>query len=345
MATRLDLASDLIIWHGDVREALREIPDESVQCCVTSPPYIGQRSYLPEGHPEKDKEIGYGQSLAEYVSTLVDVFREVRRILRRDGVLWLNVGDKYNYSGGAGGDYGPGGRREGQPKFGAFRDPSLKPKDLLMVPSRVAMALQEDGWYLRSRITWIKGGVSQESAMDRPTNDTEDLYLFTKSQHYFYDKAAVPEARLSWWSIAPGKRNYGHYATFPEELPRRAILLSTSPYACPRCGAPWKRVWEDTGFTARRKPSHVPGRRTQASSTGWQPARVPTDRWEPTCSCEGNDGSGRCWVLDPFLGAGTTAAVALEHGRAAIGCELNGEYIQIAKRRFCKAQTTLVSLL
>jgi len=336
----------LVIWHGDVREALTQFPDESVQCVVTSPPYLGQRSYLPDDHPDKALEIGFGQSLGDYVATMVDVFREVRRVLRKDGVLFLNLGDKRNYSGGAGGDYAPGGRKEDQPKFGAFRDPSLKPKDLMLVPARAAIALQEDGWYLRSAITWVKGGTSRESVMDRPADDTEMIYLFSKSQNHYFDRAAVPEARLNWWQITPEQSSEGHHARFPEEIPKRAILLGTSPMACPKCGAPWRRVWERTGFKAQRKPSHHPDSPTRVSSTGWQPARVPTDRFEPGCSCTGNDGSARCWVLDPFLGSGTTAAVALALGRAAIGVELNGEYIeQIAKRRLCRTQTTLLGML
>src|SRR5690606_29133319 len=134
-----------------------------------------------------------GQSLDEYVQTMVEVFREVRRVLRKDGTVWLNIGDSYNGSGGAGGDYYEGGLREGQPAYPGRRIVGLKPKDLCMVPARVALALQEDGWWVRSRITWCKRAPMPESVTDRPTSATEDIYLLTKSPRYYYDAEAVRE--------------------------------------------------------------------------------------------------------------------------------------------------------
>jgi len=144
--------ADVRIYEGDVRDALREIPDESVQCVVTSPPYYGLRNYGVDG------QIGLESTVEEYVQTMVEVFREVRRVLRKDGTLWLNLGDSYNGSGGAGGDYGPGGLKEGQPKYPGRKLNGLKLKDLIGVPWRVAFALQADGWYLRSDIIWCLSG-------------------------------------------------------------------------------------------------------------------------------------------------------------------------------------------
>jgi site-specific DNA-methyltransferase (cytosine-N4-specific) len=191
------LADDLTIYQGDVRESLKLIPDESVQTCVTSPPYYGLRDYgtgeweggdpgcdhqvkkqfggsgnkgnhagqsanaspserlnrkeCPRcGARRVDRQIGLEDSVEGYVDSLVRVFREVKRVLRKDGTLWLNLGDSYNGSGGAGGDYSPGGLKEGQPKYPGRRIDGLKPKDLIGIPWRVAFALQADGWYLRS---------------------------------------------------------------------------------------------------------------------------------------------------------------------------------------------------
>ncbi len=351
MATRRDLAPDLVIWEGDVREALRQMPDSTVQCVVTSPPYFGLRDYGVAG------QIGLESTVEEYVQTLVEVFREVRRVLRKDGTLWLNLGDSYNGSGGAGGDYGPGGLREGQPRYPGRRLEGLKPKDLIGVPWRVAFALQADGWYLRSDIIWAKPNPMPESVTDRPTKSHEYVFLLTKSPHYYYDADAIREPhsserplkvptgrnRRSVWTIATQPFPDAHFATFPAELPRLCILAGTSPYACPHCGAPWRRVVERTGAIHRREPTHTPLHKpTKVDSTGWQPATKPTDRFEPGCDCEGNDGSGRCVVLDPFWGSGTTGAVALELGRVAWGVELNPEYIEISKRRLCRAQTTLL---
>lgn len=181
------------ILQGDCLQTLKTLPANSVQCCVTSPPYLNLRSYLPDGHPDKDKEIGGEQSVAEYVGRLVEVFREVRRVLRDDGVLFLNLGDSYNGSGGAGGDYGPGGLKEGQPKYAGSRMAGLKPKDLIGVPWECAFALRADGWYLRSEIIWHKKAPMPESVTDRPTKAHEQLFLLSKSPKYYYDAEAIKE--------------------------------------------------------------------------------------------------------------------------------------------------------
>lgn len=438
MATRLDLAPDLVLWQGDVREALRQMPDGVVQCVVTSPPYYGLRDYgtarweggdpncrheapawaddpgdLPGmseggalganaakwhrrtggicprcGARRVDRQIGLEPTVEEYVQTLVEVFREVRRILRPDGTLWLNLGDSYNGSGGAGGDYGPGGLREGQPRYPGRRLDGLKPKDLLGVPWRVAFALQADGWYLRSDIIWAKPNPMPESVLDRPTRAHEYVFLLSKSPHYYYDADAIREParsersgnqervlatkrgrpagasgahrgvsfpwentglgrnRRSVWTIATQPFPDAHFATFPEELPRLCILAGTSPYACPHCGAPWRRVVERVSHSQPVEERHGRvghnGMPPQQSGWFWTPPTVIGQRWEPTCACDGNDGSGRCIVLDPFWGSGTTGLVALELGRIAWGVELNPQYIEISLRRLKGAQTTLL---
>ncbi len=188
---------------GDVRDALALIPDQSVQCAVTSPPYFGLRSYLPEGHPNKQDEIGAERSLDEYIANLVAVFREVRRCLRDDGTLWLNLGDSYAANWNSQRDAGGGGFKD-VPRKRITRTPGFKPKDLMMVPARVAIALVDDGWYLRSDIIWHKTAPMPESVTDRPTSAHEHIFLLTKRPKYFYDQEAVREA-----STSPERENKG----------------------------------------------------------------------------------------------------------------------------------------
>lgn len=226
-----DLAT---LYHGDVTETLRQLPAESVQCVVTSPPYLGQRDYGSGG------QIGQEATVSEFVDVMVAVFSEVRRVLRSDGTLWLNLGDKRNNSGGSGGDYSSGGSREGQPKYKAFRDPAFKRKDKLFLPYRVAIALTDDGWYARQDNIWAKAGGMPESVADRTSDSHEIVFQFTKSEHYFYDGDAIREPLAassmdtgrgtnarSVWEIPTQGYSAAHFATFPEALPRRCIMAGT----------------------------------------------------------------------------------------------------------------------
>lgn len=217
---------------GDSRKVLPTIPAESIQCCVTSPPYWGLRDY------DHDAQIGAEASPEQYVSSLVDVFREVRRTLRKDGTLWLNIGDGYARNGGTG-NCGPNAvvgntKRLIQKRNCKVPDCwGLKDRDLMGLPWRVAFALQADGWILRSKITWLKKCAMPESVKNRPTSATEEVFLFSKSTGYFYDQDGVREetgANLrNCWALGPDPRGKGHPAAFPRELARRCILLGTRP--------------------------------------------------------------------------------------------------------------------
>lgn len=176
----------LTIIQGDARN-MAEIPDKSVHCIVTSPPYFGLRDYQIAG------QIGLEPSLQEYIDAMCAVADECWRVLRDDGVMWFNIGDSYNGSGGAGGDYGVGGIKEGQPKYPGRSIDGLKPKDLIGVPWRLAFAFQDRCWYLRSEIIWAKPNPMPESVTDRPTKSHEYIFLLTKSARYFYDHYAVME--------------------------------------------------------------------------------------------------------------------------------------------------------
>ena len=291
---------------GDVRERLAELPDASVQCCVTSPPYWGLRDYGTDG------QLGLEPTPDAYVASMVAVFREVRRVLREDGTLWLNVGDSYASSGGertywssdGGTGRGPGTKRHDVPTSG------LKPKDLVGIPWRVAFALQADGWYLRSDIIWNKPNPMPESVTDRPTKSHEYLFLLTKRPTYYYDADAVRESfaddRMGRdGGTAPSQRNRGgrtdgltkpsgidpslnggrncrsvwtittqpypdaHFATFPEALPERCIKAGTSERGqCPTCGGPLVRVVENTGVVRIREGSDTSGGAAQDAATG-----------------------------------------------------------------------------
>jgi len=198
-------------WHlltGDVRERLTELPDASVQCCVTSPPYWGLRDYGIDG------QLGLEPTPDAYVASMVAVFREVRRVLRDDGTLWMNMGDAYAHSSSAGGgavDVRTDGRKttpgdKVRGRMGGVNTMSsgLKPKDLVGIPWRLAFALQADGWYLRSDIIWNKPNPMPESVTDRPTKSHEYVFLLTKSARYYYDAEAIREEGKDWTTGGPG---------------------------------------------------------------------------------------------------------------------------------------------
>ena len=245
---------------GDCLESLRGMESETIDCCVTSPPYFNLRDYGIEG------QIGLESTIEEYVNKIVMVMREVRRVLKPEGTLWFNVGDSYNGSGGAGGDYNKGGLREGQPRYGRKNEPSLKPKDLMMIPARLALALQADGWYLRCDMIWDKPNAMPESAKDRTSRKHEYVFLLSKSRKYYYGENKL----RSVWEVKTKPYKGAHFAVFPPELIEPCILAG-----CPPNGV----------------------------------------------------------VLDPFGGSGTTAGVAIKHGRNAIICELNEEYAKLIDER------------
>lgn len=183
MSALVEQKDPLTLIHGDALSSLRQLPDESVQCCVTSPPYWGLRDY---GH---ESQIGLEKTPEEYVERLVEIFHEMKRALRGDGTLWLNLGDSYAGGHGMGGKGNTGalGSIDKRGRSG------VKPKDLIGIPWMVAFALRADGWYLRSDIIWAKPNPMPESVKDRPTKSHEYIFLLSKSERYYYDTEAIKE--------------------------------------------------------------------------------------------------------------------------------------------------------
>lgn len=389
------------IHISDCREVLRSLPDESVHCVVTSPPYWGLRDYgtakWEGGDPDcehrvggqvedgkapgaittgqrpgvdasrcqscgaqrLDSQLGLEQTPDEYVQSMVEVFRQVRRVLRSDGTLWLNLGDSYAAQRGgtcmpaetlAGGVNGKGEATDyADPKRGrlrhgqrqAHRDAAavgLKHKDLVGIPWRVAFALQADGWWLRQDIIWSKPNPMPESVRDRCTKAHEYLFLLSKSERYYYDADAIAEPvtlttveRMSQPSLelqagsdrVPGKTNG----------PMKAVLKSSgnkerkgaTARGCPSEGVDGSVPWEGSTRNKRSVWTVTTQPFSEAHFATFPPALI-----EP-CILAGCPDGGV--VLDPFGGAGTTGLVADRHHRDAILIELNPEYAAMAERR------------
>ncbi len=219
---------DSLIMEGDALHALRLLPSNSIQCVVTSPPYWGLRDYGIDG------QIGLEGTLPQFINHLVAIFNEIKRVLRDDGTLWVNIGDGYT-SGNRG--YRAADKKNPARAMAVRPDTpdGMKPKDLQGIPWRLAFALQDDGWYLRSDIVWHKPNAMPESVKDRPTRAHEYLFMLTKSERYFYDYEAVkepglngkPRNRRSVWDVNTQPFAEAHFATFPPKLIEPCILAST----------------------------------------------------------------------------------------------------------------------
>jgi DNA modification methylase len=293
------------IINGDCLEELKKLPDQCVQTCVTSPPYFGLRDYGVDG------QIGLEETLEEYVGQIVDVFREVRRCLRDDGTLWLNLGDSYSAGGRGGG--GKQDTNKGSINLGAWKVAGYGQKQLLGVPWKVAFVLQADGWILRQDIIWHKPNPMPESVTDRCTKAHEYIFLLSKSPTYYYDHEALKEP-----SKYPNDDRKARSAISDKRMPTELIAgvrpgSQTYPFRNRRS------VWTVT--TKPYKGAHF--------------ATFPPDLIEP-CILAGAPVDGV--VLDPFLGSGTTAMVAKKLGRQYLGIELNPEYMKLAHTRITTAQ-------
>lgn len=352
---------------GNAFDSLRMLPDKSVHVISTSPPYWAQRDYglppvywpaisykpmpidgMSEIHiPAMSCCLGLEETAEAYVGHMVAFFREVKRVLRDDAVVFLNLGDGYSGppTGGPGrmstlnGPLDSKTRRQvgkmSVTKLAACKRPAKKglPNgNLFLIPQRVALALQADGWYIRSDIRWVKPNTMPESCQSRPTSAHESILLLSKKEHYFYDTEAVKEAstdtegkrkqQRNYWPICFEPNRADHPAKYPSEIPRRAILAGTSERGCcPHCGSNWvrqtekyiKSVMSKTGKTKRFNDTKTIG-------------------WKPSCACPNNTPIP-CTVLDPFAGTGTTAQAALWLGRRALLFEMSTDFVKLIRAR------------
>lgn len=387
MNSALNVLAGNATWSceaGDALAWLRGLPANCVHCCVTSPPYWGLRDYGVPG------QLGLEATPGEFIDRLVAVFRELRRVLHPSGTFWLNLGDTYCTkpmgSGSTSDPRYPDGRnrRGSAPNGNRTNDPAaigLKHKDRCMIPARVAIALQADGWWLRDEIVWNKLNPMTLSVKDRTTPAHEMLYLFSKAKRYFFDNVAIFEPAVSagkrmprtgGWAEGKGKKHHAtvqngrggsrdsgeavpatrnkrsvwrvsgarfkgaHFATFPAKLVEPCILAGSSEKGvCPRCWYPWVRQIRKTRIPTRppngesRKTNAIGGRGGMMVGNR-DPRRHVTQTetlgWKSSCGCVPTDPMTAV-VLDLFAGSGTTLAEAVRHGRRAIGCDLNPQYI------------------
>ena len=359
------------ILQGDALAVLKTLPDESIDCVVTSPPYWALRDYGVDG------QLGREPTFQEYITKLCDIFDEIKRVLKKTGTCWVNLGDTYGTQSGA--------MRDG--KFGTKNTNNqqvIQPKSihkcLLQIPSRFAIEMTNRGWILRNRIIWHKPNCMPSSAKDRFTVDFEELFFFVKSKKYYfepqYERATYTDNRKDKgrhqynnrntqcgvlvtdkrnkrcvWKIPTKGFKEAHFAVFPEALIETPIKAGCPQYICKKCGKPRERIIE-TEFIPQpdvspernkrgvyRKPmdksnrwQHFPRGTTKAKTKGW------TD-----CGCSAGFRPGI--IMDPFMGAGTVGVVARKQLRDYLGIDLNTEYCKMAQKRISKIPKRLDSFV
>jgi DNA modification methylase len=310
------------IEFGDCRDTMRRWASEGVkvQTCVTSPPYFGLRDY---GH---DGQIGLEQTPEEYIAAMVEVFRCVRDVLADDGTLWLNIGDSYAAQGGA---QVQGTKQTKGSQAGAWNGETRKPpqgikqKDLIGIPWMLAFALRADGWYLRQDIIWHKPNPMPESVRDRCTKAHEYIFLLSKSERYFFDSEAMRER---------GVMTAGDSAGSKQRDTRTTHGVGGGNDGINKAKEKLRLELLEKGYTTRNRRSVW----TVATRPykGAHFATFPPALIEPCILAGSRKGD---IVLDPFMGSGTTASVAIKHGRQYLGCELNPEYGPLQEKRIAEA--------
>ena len=343
------------ILEGNVLETLKDLPDCSVQCVVTSPPYYGLRDYGMEG------QIGLEATPEAYVETMVKVFREVRRVLKDDGTLWLNLGDSYA---GSWGNYGGQNRGNGKqrkivngsqveqkayegkehwkPPTANNLGNGIKPKDLIGIPWMVAFALRADGWYLRQDIIWNKPNPMPESMTDRCTKSHEYIFLLSKSKVYYFDQEAIkePAAVESLERLRRGVSDHhknvnGAPGQTPHSMNKPRLNVKRGGFDGKTNAMPGREAFRQ--FVEMRNKRSVWTVTTKPYKEAHF-AVYPPDLIEPCILAGSREGDT---VLDPFNGSGTTGEVSIRHNRFYIGCELNPDYVRLTKKRLSKVQPVL----
>jgi DNA modification methylase len=350
---------------ADVMDGLRQLEDESVHCVVTSPPYWGLRDYGVSG------QLGLEPTLGDHIAKMVAVFREVRRVLRKDGTFWLNYGDCFATS--------VNGRSAANTKAlgnddRTFRDKpfstvggALKSKDLCMIPHRLAIALQEDGWWVRMDVVWAKPNPMPESIIDRPTKAHEYVFLLSKSDRYFYDAEAIREVRTGdedakifrggsyvGGDVGPrtvvgnkrigkptrGRDTYGRHTlngAIPDKQRRTGNALPARRRGHARCHQGFNAEQIANGRNKRSVWTIATAPFPEAHFATFPP-EIPEICIKAGCPVGGT-------MLDPFAGAGTSLLVADRLQRHAIGIELNPEYVAMAERRLANDRGALLDII
>ena len=328
------------LYNGGCLDILKQMPDESVDCVVTSPPYWGLRDYSTDG------QIGLEPTIQEYINVMTEIFGEVRRVLKRDGTLWLNMGDSYATAQASGDKkFNNEEFNKNRPSRERILTPAkqrpdfLKNKDLIGMPWRVAFALQDDGWYLRSDIIWHKPNPMPESVTDRPTKSHEYIFLMSKSSQYFYDAEAIMEPvsknthlRISQNVAAQVGSDRAH-AGGKINGNMKAVIRT------PKQQEPGKGIRNNDSFNnATCLPVLERNKRTvwTIPTQGYSEAHFATYPVNLIYPCIKAGCRPGGIVMDPFIGSGTTAIVAEKLNRRWIGIEINADYIKIAKERIKK---------
>lgn len=363
------------LLQGDAAKVLATLPHNSVHCVVTSIPYFSLREYLPAEHPDKQYEIGNEADVETYLAAIVAVFDALWPVLRDDGTLWLNAGDKYandrKWGGATSGKHTK--TMYGKSGIGRTKVKTNEPaKSLIGIPWRIVFALKARGWILRQEIIWHKTNTMPNSHTDRFTTAHEPIFLFTKQPHYYIDMTAIAEPAKQYqgqaatfsrqgpvsnhvlpnqqaaqhrpghtwrpttltrnardvWNMAVGRNPTNHFATFPIEIPLRAISAGTSAIGCcPACGSPWRRTINKTFYG---QPDVDPSKLTKASrkgldiNNGWAAAprgahHIETTGWEPTCTCSTSEPAlepGDLDIINTPTGARNGKDPTIQTGRA-----------------------------
>ena len=336
------------ILIGDTLEQLRTLPDASVDCVITSPPYFQLRDYGVVG------QIGLEATVETWVEKLRAVFAEVARVLTPSGSVWIDLGDSYSR----------------HPRYGA------PAKGLLLAPERLLLALADDSWVVRNKIVWSKTNPMPSSVTDRFSATYDSVYFLVRSPRYYFDLDAVriphtstgsrterlgSDRRPDWagplagsnsglrrarlagvpghllgrnpgdvWRISTASFRGAHFATFPKSLVERPLLATCPLKVCVVCGSPWKAAPGKTFILGERQPASTVETHVRRYPHRWRVLRQPGPL-EPGCSCNGGTRPGM--VLDPFMGSGTVAEVAEQHGRDWLGIEINPSYVDLAWKR------------
>lgn len=361
-----------------------DLPDEFIDCIVTSPPYWGLRDYGVEG------QLGLEKTFQEYISKLCDIFDEVKRVLKNTGTCWVNLGDTY---GGSWGNYGERNGRQREKKTEMFERKGATPKEiappmrllqgkcLIQIPHRFAIEMCNRGWILRNTIIWHKPNCMPSSVKDRFTVDFEYMFFFVKSKKYYFEQQyeqwvqrkhdieraennhqgyngkyregynagsrdilpgqgikgqpvgnpQVGRNKRTVWRINTQPFPEAHFAVFPPELVETPIKAGCPKEVCKKCGKPREKIYSSKSNYEKRERAHAPfSEGTKVDSTGWKP---PDIRFEGYKDCGCGAGFEPGIVLDPFIGAGTTALVARQLSRQFIGFDLKAEYVEMAWKR------------